>query len=226
MNKNEVNNDSTAPPPLSDGKNIPNNEKFVIDDDKWSYYEDNEDFLLRFEEVEKKNELINTKYIRFEALNTKLISTEKKMFSTNEQIGFLYEDLKVPKKYSLVTYLAIIFEKASPEFFSNPDNGEIIIKIKDKKFTLKNEDCTDINFYNLNLLKKIKQLESKLKTQKKIYSDENESLKKIKEHLKNELKKIKEDNIKLAKENEKVSKALSNLEKIQNEAIEQLKKYS
>ena len=150
------------------------------------------------------------------------------MFTGTEKITNLNKDLEIPKNFDLLTYLALNFEKKSPEFNYVPDNNEINLTIINKeikpKITLKIVDCKDTTFFNKNIERKIKQIEAKLEAKKAEFEEENKKLNEINKQRKKELGEIKKKNKELETENSKVSEALKDLIDIQNVAIEQLTK--
>ena len=216
--------DQKAPPTQDTGKDVQNEDSYEIDDNKWNYYERDNDYLLRYGKVEN----VRGVFIRFDVLNTKIISVDKKMFTGNEKITKLNEDLKTPKNFELLTYLAMNFEKISPEFKYVPDNNDISLIISNEEnkvqVALRIEDCKDTTFFNKNIERKIKQIEEKLEAKKAEFEKENKKLIEINEQRTKELYEIKKINEDLETENFKVSKALKELIDKQNEAIEQLRK--
>ena len=214
----------TAPPiqKITKGDDVQNEDSYKIDDDKWTYYEEDNDYLLRYGKVENERGA----FIRFDVLNTKII--DKKMFTGNEKINFLNEELKTPKNFDLLTYMAMNFEKMSPIFEYVSSNDNINLKITNKgnniTISLRSEDCKDETFFNKNRERKIKQIEANLEKKKAEFEKENKELIEINTKRRKELDEIKKINKYLETENFKVSKALKDLEEIQSEALEQLKK--
>ena len=156
----------TAPPAGNTGNGVQNKDSYEIDDDKWTYYEENKDYLLRYGKCENDRGV----FIRFDVLNTKRI--DKIMFTYNRKIDELNEDLKTPKNFDLLTYLAMNFEKMSPIFVYDSGNNNLNLKITNKENKIKTIalrciDCKDKTFFNKNMERKIKQIEEKLEEKKK-----------------------------------------------------------
>jgi hypothetical protein len=198
-------------------------------DEKWEYYDKNENFLLRFGliQIPGKEDLI-----RFEVLDTNKIPEDYEMFGEFFKRENLVQDLEITKKnIDVFTFILMLFESNPPEGEINQEKNEfkLIITKNDRKkysFSLKNTACEDDNFFEKNIRKKIEQLEKKLENTCLILENENNELNNKNAELEKELNKIIISNQNLENENNIISKALQDLNKFQDKALlhlEQLK---
>ena len=231
---------SAAPPPVQNiEKNLveintnlfenekPKRNKLDNIDEKWEYYSKNKNFLLRFGliNIPGKEELI-----RFEVLNTKIISENYEMFGGFFQRKNLIDDLEIKQKsIEIFTFLYMLFEKNPPEGDINHDTNEFILIItksdtKKYSFTLKNTICEDDNFFEKNVKKKLEQFDEELEETFLSIEKENDQLNLKNNELVNKLNKIVELNENLKKNNIVISDALKELEKNQEKAFLHLSK--
>ena len=186
----------------------------------WFYFEDNENFLLRFGE-----DCNNDNIIIIDAVNTEEISEDKiiyrEYFKTKDLIEYLTLD-EDDKNLDPKTYLAkcknisviyfksdeckIKFVKENNEFFS----GVLKQKVKD-----------DI-FFNMNIHRKLKQIKKKLESDIKSLTAVNKKINNENIALKNNLVEIRKYNSSLSEDNDKISTYLNDLKRKQEEAISQL----
>ena len=191
--------------------------------DKWNYFENSDDCLLRFLLSDDK------KTMTFQVLNTKTVS-EKNIMYYNDYINEdLIEDLEVKQDFDIYTYLNTLFETKPPELIFTGINEEYVLKITKNdgtpyKIALKREECKDKQFLERNIQKKLKRIKRKMDVKFKEINGENEKLNKRNEELKKELELIKKENEKLSKDNEEISTALKELKETQEIAIGQLQK--
>ena len=193
-----------------------------IKEDKWSYFEKNDDWLLRYRLSGKSNEII-----RFELLNTKTVSENDEMYCDDYKKTDLIDVFGVPENYDIYTFLDTLFETKNPECIFSTYNKqfELVVFKHDNtkhKIVLKQDICNDIEFLKKNREKKIMLIKSKMEAKFKEINLENEKLKKRNEDLEKEFNQIVDINKKLSSENEKISTALSKLKEVQGKAIEQL----
>ena len=192
----------------------------------WSYYDKNDDFLLRFGKIKRSD---NKKIIKFEALYTKIISRERIMYANNFEEEDLKEDLEILENLDLDTYLNVLFEFKDQNFNYENNQGEIEFMIFNKKKgennfkkmtrVLKRTKCKDEKFFNENIKKKIKQLKNLLDNKYSKFLEENEKLKNENKRLAEELKNIENKNKNLEEKIENISKSLKSVEDIQTKAI-------
>ena len=222
MNNNAINESPAAP-----SINVTPAENQEIDNKmsniEWTYNDKNNDFLLRFCYIDKKNIII-----RIEILMTNTISDKNEMYAYSFKGKEIIEDLEYEKNLDAFTTLTVLFENNTPLGEINKKNAEefqliITRNTKKYKFTLKKQICNDNKFFNMNIDKKIKQIKQKIDDKYNEFIKENEELKKRNESLKKELEAIKAINEELSKENETISTNLIKLEEKQTKAITQLK---
>ena len=227
-----------APPVQNLEKNLVNvkheiNEKITPKgnntDEKWEYYEKNENFLLRFGliQIPGKEDLI-----RFEVLDTKKISENYEMFGEFFKRENLVQELEITKNnIDVFTFILMLFESNPPEGEFNQEKNEfkLIITKNDRKkyiFLLKNTICEDDNFFQKNIRKKMEQLEECLENKCLILENDNRELNNKNIELEKELNKIIISNQNLENNNNVISKTLQDLDKYQDKALlhlEQLK---
>ena len=221
---NDAINESPAPPTI----NVTPAENQEIDNKmsniEWTYNDKNNDFLLRFCYIDKTNIII-----RIEILMTNTISYKNEMYAYSFKGKDIIEDLEYEKNLDAFTALTLLFENNSPlgEIKKNDvEEFQLIITRNKKKyeFTLKKQICNDNKFFNMNINKKIKQIEKKITDKYNEFIKENEEHKKRNESLKKELEAIKAINEELSNDNGIISINLKKLEDKQAEAIIQLKK--
>ena len=155
-------------------------------DEKWEYYDKNENFLLRFGliQIPGKEDLI-----RFEVLDTNKISEDYEMFGEFFKRENLVQDLEITKKnIDVFTFILMLFESNPPEGEINQEKNEfkLIITKNDRKkysFSLKNTACEDDNFFEKNIRKKLEQLEKKLENTCLILENENNIISKALQDL-------------------------------------------
>ena len=206
MEKNE-----DSPPPV--------NYAFELTKENSVYYRDNEDFLLRFGWNEKK------KYLLFQCLNTKKISDKNETFSNSFTARDLHINLDEIKE-NLFTYFAMLLVKHPPTgkfhdekfelIFFNGENQVCLPLIRTKFFGSSRE------MFEVNVDKKIKQLQKKLEKKYNEYISEKEKLAKKNEELQNDLESIKKNNEKLIEENQFIVTELNRLQNLQTQAVGQL----
>ena len=198
-------------------------------DDKWEYYDKNKNFLLRFGLIQMPG---TEDLIRFEVLDTNKISDDYEMFGEFFKRENLVQDLEITKKnIDVFTFILMLFESNPPEGEINREKNEfkLIITKKDRKkysFSLKNTVCEDDNFFEINIRKKIEQLEINLENTCSILENENNELNNKNVELEKELNKIIISNQNLENNNNIITKALQDLNKYQDKALlhlEQLK---
>ena len=166
----------------------------------WTTYDRNEDYLLRYGIIKDSDP---TK-IRFEALDTKIISKDKKMFAEDFEEKDLKEDMEIGDNFDLNTFLYVLFEFKEQELKYEERNKETELKISfkkkgEKEFTkiknsLKYVKCQDDGFFNENIKKKIRQLKKLLDNKYSEFQKENIRLKNRNKDLAEELEKIKNIN--------------------------------
>ena len=191
-------------------------------DDKWEYYDKNKKFLLRFGliKIPGKEDLI-----RFEVLDTKVISDNYEMFAQFFKRENLVDDLEITKKnIDLFTYILMLFEINPPDGELNQEKNEfklIITKNDGKKyiFTLQKMICEDEHFFQKNIKKKLEQLEDNLERTCLNLENENNELNNKNNELENKLNKIIIANENLEKNNNVITKALQDLEKYQDKTL-------
>ena len=175
MNNNSINDDSPCAPSIN-----------MFPD--WSYYDKNNDFLLRLALIDKTNIII-----RIEILMTNTISYKNEMYAYSFKGKDIIEDLEYEKNLDAFTALTLLFENNSPLGEINKKNAEefqlIITRQKKEKkntytFTLKKQICNDNKFFNMNIEKKIKQIKQKIEDKYNEFIKENEKLKKRNDSLK------------------------------------------
>ena len=222
MNNNSIN-ESPAAPLI----NVIPTENPEIDnkmsDKDWSYYNQNNDFLLRLALIDKKNIIL-----RIEILMTKTISDKNEMYADSFKGKDIIEDLDYDSNLHAFTILTLLFEHNIPLGGINKKNAEefhLIITRTTRKYNLalKKQICNDNKFFYKNIEKKIKQIKQKIEDKYNEFIKENEELKERNENLKKELEDIKQINKDLSNENETISTNLTKLEKKQAKAIRQLK---
>ena len=189
------------------------------------FYEDNDDFLLRYTIIKKNN--INN--IKFDALNTKIISDL--MYSDIEEIGQFKNKIGLKDdNYDLYTYLTFEFKNFPPQFVFDERTSSVKINVinKENKYNLvlKEGKCNDSVFKEKNINKKLNQLERKLEKKYSEFLEVNKKLNTDNNMKRDELTRIQEKNKNIAIINEKLSKVLNELEKNQKKVIEQLNEVS
>ena len=188
---------------------------FTNDDNinNYNYYEDNDDFLLRFSLIENK------KSILIECLDTNNIS--KFMYSNSYNLNVIINNNKNIKELDLKDILKIFFNETSIKGEIDIDQDEFKLKInyidnKNNTIILKKCKCEDNNFIEKNVEKKIRQIKREKDKEYEEQVNLNKKLIQENEKMKNILKKIKNinnryiENIKL---NEKVIEDLKNIQK-------------
>ena len=189
---------------------------------KWEYFEDDE-YLLRFCLFSEKNI-----FIRFEVLNTSILSNNNEMFAENFKTKDLVEELNINKDFDTYTFLNVLFENRSPKGSFNKNNEFILLINKNEKekfkLALKSTKCNDQEFLKKNISKKFEQIKKKIKEYCKELEDENKNLIKANEELEKELKEIDEINDLLCSKNDEISRSLNGLLENQDEAIKHLQK--
>ena len=223
MNNNSINDDSPCAPIINMfPEQIQQSENNISDKD-WSYYDKNNDFLLRLALIDKTNIII-----RIEILMTNTISDKNEMYAYSFKGKDIIEDLEYNRNLDAFTTLTLLFENNTPLGEINKKNAEefhLIITRKTGKYILplKKQICNDKKFFNMNIKKKIKQIKQKIEDKFYELKKENEELKEKNENLKKELDDIKHINKILSKYNETISTYLIKLEKKQNEAFRKLR---
>lgn len=205
-------------PPTENTENIENSEKV----EHWFYFEDNENFLLRFGEFcNKKNE----KIIIIEAANTEEISEDKityrEYYKTKDFMKYLKLD-EENKNLDPKTYLAKGKYISAVHF--QRDECTIQFATENKKFfscILKKQVENDI-FFNMNIHRKLKQIKKKLESDIKSLTAVNKKINNENIALKNNLVEIRKYNSSLSEDNDKISTYLNDLKRKQEEAISQL----
>ena len=224
-----------APPPLQDieknlvetKKNLFENEKpeknkLSIMDNKWEYYSKNKNFLLRFGLINIPGE---EDLIRFEVLDTKIISENFEMYGEFFKRKNLIDDLEIKQKnIDVFTFIYMLFETNPPEGEINQDTNEFILIItknnkKKYSFTLKNEICEDDNFFEKNMEKKLEQFDEDLEKTFSTLEKENNELNLKNDELENKLNNIIEINENLEKNNNIILDALKDVEKNQEKVF-------
>ena len=222
MNNNSIN-ESPAAPLI----NVIPTENPEIDnkmsDKDWSYYNQNNDFLLRLALIDKKNIIL-----RIEILMTNTISDKNEMYADSFKGKDIIGDLDYDSNLDAFTTLTLLFEHNIPLGGISKKNAEefhlIITRTTGKyKLALKKQICNDNKFFYKNIEKKIKQIKQKIEEKYNEFIKENKELKERNENLKKELEDIKQINKDLSKENETISTNLTKLEEKQAKAIRQLK---
>ena len=220
-----------APPVQNLEKNLVNvkheiNEKITPKgnntDEKWEYYEKNENFLLRFGliQIPGKEDLI-----RFEVLDTKKISENYEMFGEFFKRENLVQELEITKNnIDVFTFILMLFESNPPEGEINQDTNEFILIItknnkKKYSFTLKNEICEDDNFFEKNMEKKLEQFDEDLEKTFSTLEKENNELNLKNDELENKLNNIIEINENLEKNNNVILDALKDVERNQEKVF-------
>jgi len=222
MNNNAINESPAAP--IIDVTPAENQEiENKMSDKDWSYYNQNNDFLLRLALIDKTNIII-----RIEILMTKTISDKNEMYADSYKGKDIIGDLDYDSNLDAFTTLTLLFEHNIPLGGINKKNAEefhlIITRTTGKyKLALKKQICNDNKFFNMNIKKKIKQIKQKIEDKYNEFIKENEEHKKRNDKLKKELEVIKQINDELSKENETITHNLIKLEDKQVEAIKQLK---
>ena len=222
MNNNAINESPAAPiinVTPAENQEIDNK----ISNIEWTYNEKNNDFLLRFCYIDKRNIII-----RIEILMTNTISDKNEMYAYSFKGKDIIEDLEYNRNLDAFTTLTLLFENNTPLGEINKKYEEefgliITKKTGNYKLVLKKQICNDKKFFNMNIKKKIKQIKQKIEDKYNEFIKENEDLKKRNDNLKKELEVIRQINDKLGKENETISTNLKKLEEKQVEAISQLK---
>ena len=198
----------------------------IIDIPKYEYYRENEEYLIGYRPIKGKVR----KYIELSLLNTKIISNEKKMFTSKfEQENFVEENFN--KNFDIFTYLALSFEKYPPKIEYSEKNKEINVVIYNIKkgefsFSLQEKKCEDEEFWNENIKMKLDRLEKKLENEYNKHVNLKKDLEKSIKEKNKELEEIKKKNKILKSLNEEISKSLSELEEVQKKAITQLNEVS
>ena len=157
MNNNAINESPAAP--IIDVTPAENQEiENKMSDKDWSYYNQNNDFLLRLALIDKKNIII-----RIEILMTNTISDKNEMYAQSYKGKDIIEDLEYNSNLDAFTTLNLLFEYNTPLGEINKKDVEefhlIITRTTGKyKLALKKQICNDNKFFNMNIQKKIKQI--------------------------------------------------------------------
>ena len=183
MNNNSINDDSPCAPSINMFPDQIQQSENNISDKDWSYYDKNNDFLLRFGLIDKKNIII-----RFEILITKTISDKNEMYAYSFKGKDLIEDLDYDRNLDAFTTLTLLFENNTPLGEINKSVEEFYLTISRKTgkytFALMKQICNDKKFFSMNIKKKIKQIKQKIEDKFYELKKENENLRKKKKILK------------------------------------------